>query len=89
MDSHHSFAEGRRLKMPLLSDTDRSVAHAYGVIGPLGLRRSVFVVDAGGRIAWRRVVALNVRSRRSPRSGPRSRTSAPPPDPAPCHAGGP
>jgi thioredoxin-dependent peroxiredoxin len=60
VDAHQSFAEGRRLKMPLLSDVDRSVARAYGVIGPMGLRRSVFVVDAGGRIAWRRVVALNV-----------------------------
>jgi len=58
--SHQSFAEGRRLKMPLLSDMDRSVARAYGVLGPVGLRRSVFVVDASGRIAWRRVVALNV-----------------------------
>ena len=46
--------------MPLLSDVDRSVARAYGVIGPMGLRRSVFVVDAAGRIAWRRVVALNL-----------------------------
>ncbi len=60
VSSHQSFAEGRRLKMPLLSDEDRSVARAYGVLGPVGLRRSVFVVDASGRIAWRRVVALNV-----------------------------
>lgn len=29
-------------------------------MGALGLRRSVFVVDATGRIAWRRVVALTV-----------------------------
>jgi thioredoxin-dependent peroxiredoxin len=60
LDSHQSFAEGRRLKMPLLCDVDREVARAYGVLGPMGLRRSVFVVDAGGRIAWRRVVSLNV-----------------------------
>jgi thioredoxin-dependent peroxiredoxin len=60
VDEHRSFAEGRRLKMPLLSDTGRAVAQAYGIIGPLGLRRSVFVVDAAGRIAWRRVVSLNV-----------------------------
>jgi len=58
--SHQSFAQGRRLKMPLLSDPGRSVARSYGVLGPMGLRRSVFVVGADGRIAWRRVVALNV-----------------------------
>ena len=46
LDSHQSFAEGRRLKMPLLCDVDREVARAYGVLGPMGLRRSVFVVDA-------------------------------------------
>ncbi len=60
VDEHRQFADGRLLTMPLLSDLDRSVARDYGIIGPLGLRRSVFVVDADGRIAWRRVVALNV-----------------------------
>ena len=60
VDSHREFAEGRRLTMPLLADVDREVARRFGVLGPLGLRRSVFVVDAGGRIAWRRIVALNL-----------------------------
>jgi peroxiredoxin Q/BCP len=60
VDSHQSFAEGRRLKMPLLSDPYKTVARAYGVLGPMGLRRSVFLVDSDGRIAWRRVTALNV-----------------------------
>ena len=60
ISSHRDFADGRRLTMPLLSDEDRTVAKEYGILGPLGLRRSVFVVDASGRIAWRRVVALNV-----------------------------
>ncbi len=60
VDSHRDFAEGRRLTMPLLSDEDRAVARDFGVLGPLGLRRSVFVVDPNGRIAWRRIVALNV-----------------------------
>ncbi len=58
--SHRSFAEGRRLTMPLLADEDREVARRYGVLGPMGLRRSVFVVDASGMIVWRRVVALNL-----------------------------
>jgi len=58
--SKQEFAVGHRLTMPLLADEDRAVARAYGVLGPLGLRRSVFVVDQEGRIAWRRVVALNL-----------------------------
>jgi peroxiredoxin Q/BCP len=60
LDSHKSFSEGRSLKMPLLSDADKSVAQAYGILGPMGLRRSVFVIDAKGFIAWRRVTALSL-----------------------------
>ena len=60
ISSHRDFADGRKLTMPLLSDEDRAVAKEYGILGPLGLRRSVFVIDAEGRIAWRRIVALNV-----------------------------
>ena len=60
VDSHQSFAEGRQLKMPLLSDTDGLVATAYGVQGPMGLRRSVFVIDDEGRIVWRRTAMLNL-----------------------------
>jgi peroxiredoxin Q/BCP len=60
VESHRDFAQGRRLRMPLLADTDMAVAREYGIVGPVGLRRSVFVVDAAGRIAWRWVAALNV-----------------------------
>ena len=60
IDSHRMFAEGRRLTMPLLADESRGVARDYGILGPMGLRRSVFVVDASGRVAWRRVVALSL-----------------------------
>lgn len=60
VESHQAFADGRRLKMPLLSDIDKSVARSYGVVGAFGLRRSVFIVDAEGRIAWRWVSATNV-----------------------------
>ena len=38
----------------------KAVARQYGVIGAFGLRRSVFVVGADGRIAWRWVSATNV-----------------------------
>jgi peroxiredoxin Q/BCP len=50
---------------PLLADTDKSVAEAYGILGPLGFyRRSVFVVDAEGmvRYAHRAVAGLSFRS---------------------------
>lgn len=60
LESHRKFAEGRRLRMPLLADADNKVASAYGVIGPFGLRRSVFVIDAAGFISWRWVSTLNV-----------------------------
>lgn len=50
---------------PLLADVDKSVAEAYGILGPLGFyRRSVFVVDAEGiiRYAHRAVAGLTFRS---------------------------
>lgn len=54
--SHESFARQHRLAMPLLADTDRSTARAYGIAMPgLGLRRSVFVLDARGIVRWRHV----------------------------------
>jgi peroxiredoxin Q/BCP len=51
--SHDSFAASSSLSMPLLADVDRSVGRAYGVVGPVGFyRRSVFVVDPEGVIAY-------------------------------------
>ncbi len=51
--SHDSFAASSGLNMPLLADVDRSVGRAYGVVGPVGFyRRSVFVVDPEGVIAY-------------------------------------
>ena len=60
VESHRNFADGRKLQLPLLSDPDNKVAQSFGVVGAFGLRRSVFVVDTEGRIAWRWVSALNV-----------------------------
>ncbi len=38
---------------PLLTDTDKAVGEAYGILGPLGFyRRSVFVIDAEGVVRW-------------------------------------
>ena len=55
---------------PLLADTDKKVAGAYGTLGPLGFpRRSVFVVDADGviRYAHRAIAGLTYRPRRARR----------------------
>ena len=60
VESHRNFADGRSLQMPLLADEGKTVAQQYGVVGAFGLRRSVFVVGADGRITWRWVSATNV-----------------------------
>jgi peroxiredoxin len=53
VESHRQFACKEGLKMPLLADTEKEVAEAYGILGPLGFyRRSVFVVDEAGVIRY-------------------------------------
>ncbi len=50
VESHDKFAGKHGFKFPLLADTDKAVAASYGTLGPLGFpRRSVFIVDSGGR----------------------------------------
>ncbi|MDF9811277.1 peroxiredoxin [Streptomyces sp. SPB162] len=56
LDSHESFARKHRLGFPLLADTERTVAKAYGIAVPgLGLRRSVFLLDGEGTVRWKHV----------------------------------
>ena len=53
MASHEDFSAAQGFEFPLLSDTDKTVANLYSVIGLLGLpRRSVFVIDANGVIKY-------------------------------------
>ena len=53
MASHEKFSSKYGFQFPLLADTDKSVASAYGILGPLGFpRRSVFIVDGGGVIRY-------------------------------------
>ena len=58
--SHRAFADQYSLDVPLLSDTDGSVARQYGVAAEEGAgyltQRAVFVVDHEGTVqfAWRR-----------------------------------
>ncbi len=53
VESHDDFSERHGFGFPLLADTDKQVAKAWGVLGPLGfLRRSVFIVDQEGIIRY-------------------------------------
>ena len=64
VDSHDKFAGKHGFKFPLLADTDKVVAGAYGTRGPLGFpRRSVFIVDGAGvvRYAHRAIAGLTYR----------------------------
>jgi peroxiredoxin Q/BCP len=54
VDSHERWAAKRNLQFPLLADTDRVVARQYGVAAPvIGIRRSVFVIDAEGVLRYK------------------------------------
>ncbi|MBL6635587.1 MAG: peroxiredoxin [Ilumatobacteraceae bacterium] len=62
--SHEAFSRKYGLKFPLLADSEKQVATAYGVLGPLGFpRRSVFVIDRDGvvRYAHRALSGLSYR----------------------------
>lgn len=60
--SHEAFAEKHGLTVPLLSDPKKTVARAYGIVGPGGLlRRSVFLVDGDGVIRYRQVALFGMR----------------------------
>jgi thioredoxin-dependent peroxiredoxin len=59
VDSHESFARGHGLRMPLLADTGRETARAYGVAAPgIGVRRSVFLIGPDGVLRWKHVALL-------------------------------
>jgi peroxiredoxin Q/BCP len=53
VESHDQFADRHGFGFPLLADTEKEVARAWGVLGPLGfMRRSVFIVDGSGVIRY-------------------------------------
>jgi peroxiredoxin Q/BCP len=54
VDSHVGFAEKQNgFAFPLLADTEKEVAAAFGTLGPLKFyRRSVFVIDGDGKIVY-------------------------------------
>lgn len=64
VESHEAFSSVHGFSFPLLADTEKSVARAYGILGPVGFyKRSVFVVDRGGiiRYAHRATAGLTFR----------------------------
>ena len=64
LDSHERFREEYGLTVPLLSDAERMVIRAYGVLGPGGLvRRSIFIVDPEGVVRYRHVALLGLHYR--------------------------
>ena len=50
--SHQKFVEKFKLPFLLISDTDKSIAKAYGADGMLFAKRMTFVIDKTGKIAW-------------------------------------
>ena len=64
VDSHDAFSGKHGFDFPLLADTDKVVASAYGTLGPIGFpRRSVFIIDPDGviRYAHRAIAGLTYR----------------------------
>ena len=53
VESKEAFSGKHGFEFPLLADTDKEVAGAYGTLGPIGFpRRSIFIIDADGTIRY-------------------------------------
>lgn len=51
--SHDAFSSKHGFEFPLLADTDKEVAAAYGTLGPIGFpRRSIFIIDRDGVVRY-------------------------------------
>ena len=61
LDSHEQFARKYQLAFPLMADEGLTVARQYGItLGGVGLRRSVFVIDADGVLRWKHVTLVGL-----------------------------
>ena len=61
VESHEKFARKNSLNVPLLADTDKTVAKAYKVVGPGGfIRRAVFLIDGELKVRYRDVALLGL-----------------------------
>ncbi len=67
VSSHEDFSEKQGgFNFPLLADTDKAVGKLYGILGPLGFyRRSVFVIDPNGVVAYAHRSATGVTFRKT------------------------
>jgi thioredoxin-dependent peroxiredoxin len=62
VESHERFKSEHELTVPLLSDPDKRVSRAYGVVGPGGfIRRAVFLIDREGIVRYRHVALFGLR----------------------------
>ncbi|MDW3212495.1 MAG: peroxiredoxin [Ilumatobacteraceae bacterium] len=64
VESKDAFVAKYGYEFPLLADTDKEVAAAYGTLGPIGFpRRSTFIIDGDGviRYAHRAIAGLTYR----------------------------
>ncbi len=64
VESKDAFVAKYGFEFPLLADTDKEVAAAYGTLGPIGFpRRSTFIIDGDGviRYAHRAIAGLTYR----------------------------
>jgi peroxiredoxin Q/BCP len=53
VDTNRKFAAGNGADFPILSDPDKTVARAYGVLSPLGFAaRTTFYIGPDGRIVF-------------------------------------
>jgi peroxiredoxin len=51
--SHTKWSEANNFGFPIVVDTDKKVAAAYGALKPEGgIQRTVVLVDKAGRVAW-------------------------------------
>ncbi len=53
LDSHQGFIDKNSLTVPLLADVDKQVAKAYSVLGRMGTKRAVIVIDEDGIVRHR------------------------------------
>jgi thioredoxin-dependent peroxiredoxin len=61
IESHERFTTENALNVPLLSDPDKRVADAYGVVGPGGfIRRAIFLIDGEGVVRYRHVALVGL-----------------------------
>lgn len=60
--SHEAFAVRQGLSFPLLADEKGDIVEQYGAsMFGMGVRRSIFVVDADGVLRWKHVALVGVK----------------------------